>query len=310
MSSADKEKANFKDGLLRQGVPAEEIEKVYRSLREKGYGEEEARRRSRATAERLRILREMERRRNAQNAREGRAASVAAPAVSAAASRGELGRRAVDWVPAVPQWLRRRINRYAYRNGYLITRLPQRLEDFMSHFDASRPDLVSRALLALLADEKGFQKRNPYNLSFVDTLDALRESAGRLMGRRHAGPSSHKAEETLAKLRAREPFAVEFFSVFTQPYDMLRKSLEYLGNALRARTPVRVSDLARVVKDGCRLIAITDTLEREKLVPLFDAAREVNMETAPSARAAGELLEAESLFRACFQNLGRFAHEM
>lgn len=101
MSSADNQRDTFKDGLLRQGVPAEEIEKVYRSLREKGYGEEEARRRSRATAERLRILREMERRRSA---REGRAASVPA-SVSAGGPRDEPGRRAVDWLPAVPQWL-------------------------------------------------------------------------------------------------------------------------------------------------------------------------------------------------------------
>ena len=55
----DKEKATFKDGLLRQGVPAEEIQKVYRSLREKGYGEEEAKKRSRAAVERMKSLREM-----------------------------------------------------------------------------------------------------------------------------------------------------------------------------------------------------------------------------------------------------------
>jgi hypothetical protein len=59
MSSMDKEKATFKDGLLRQGVPAEEIQKVYRSLREKGYGEEEAKKRSRAAVERMKSLREM-----------------------------------------------------------------------------------------------------------------------------------------------------------------------------------------------------------------------------------------------------------
>ncbi len=122
---------------------------------------------------------------------------------------------------------------YAYRNGYLITRLPQRLEDFLSHFDSSRPDFVSRALLALLADERGFLKGSPYHLSFVDTLDALRESAGRLLGRRRrVGHRRTRRSEILAELRAREPFAVEFFSVFTQPYDMLRKSLEYLGKGI------------------------------------------------------------------------------
>jgi diguanylate cyclase (GGDEF)-like protein len=310
MSSEDKEKATFKDGLLRQGVPAEEIQKVYRSLREKGYGEEEARKRSRAALERLKSIREMEERRRAALAAQGGAAGPALAGASSAAAEKEQGRRAVDWVPAVPQWLRRRINRYAYKNGYLITRLPQRFDDFMSYFDHSRPDFVSRALLALLADERGFRGENPYHLSFIDTLDALRDSAGRLMGRRAAGDPSRKAEEVLAELRAREPFAVEFFSVFTQPYDMLRKSLEYLGTSLRAHAQVRVSDLARVVKDGCRLVAITDAVEREKLDMLFDISREVNLDKTPSARAAGEMLEAEGQFRACFQNMGRFAHEL
>jgi diguanylate cyclase (GGDEF)-like protein len=312
MSSADKEKDTLKDTLLRQGIPADEIQKVYRTLKEKGYGEEEARKRSRAALDRLKNLREMEeRRRTALAARAGAPSAGAAPAAPAsAAADGEPGRRAIDWLPTVPQWLRRRINRYAYRNGFLITRLPQRFEDFMSYFDHSRPDFISRALLARLADERGFRGENPYHLSFIDTLDALRASAWRLMGRRGTGAPSRKAEEILAELRAREPFAVEFFSVFTQPYDMLRKSLEYLGTSLRAHAKVRVSDLARVVKDGCRLIAITDAVEREKLVLLFDIARDVNLKQTPGARAAGEMLEAEGLFRASFQNLGRFAHEL
>ena len=309
MSSADKDKATFKDGLLRRGVPAEEIQNVYRSLRAKGYGEEEARKRSRAALVRLKSIREMEERRRTALAAQGGAAGPARAGASSAAEK-EQGRRAVDRVPAVPQWLRRRINRYAYRNGYLITRLPQRFDDFRSHFDNSRPDFVSRALLALLADERGFRGENPYHLSFIDTLDALRDSAWRLMGRRAEGAPSRKAEEVLAELRAREPFAVEFFSVFTQPYDMLRKSLEYLGTSLRAHAQVRVSDLARVVKDGCRLIAITDAVERDKLDQLFDISREVNLDKTPDARAAGEMLEAEGQFRACFQNMERFAHEL
>jgi hypothetical protein len=36
MSSTDKDKHTIKDDLLRQGVPAGEIQKVYRTLREKG----------------------------------------------------------------------------------------------------------------------------------------------------------------------------------------------------------------------------------------------------------------------------------
>jgi diguanylate cyclase (GGDEF)-like protein len=309
MSSADKDK-NFKEGLLRQGIAPEEIQKVYRTLREKGYGEEEAKKRSRAALERLKNIKEMEERRRNAAVPPGVTEAVPPRTGPVRAAEGEPGRRAVDWVPVVPQWLRRRINRYAYRNGFLITRLPQRFEDFMSRFDQSRPDFVSQSFLALVADERGFRGRNPYRLSFIDTLDALRESAARLMGRRGTGAPSHKADEILAELRAREPFAVEFFSVFTQPYDMLRKSLEYLGTSHRSHHAVRVSDLARLVKDGCCLIAITGAVEADKMVLLFDVAREVNLEKTPGVRATGELLEAEGLFRAGYQNLGRFAHEL
>ena len=308
MSSANKEK-NFKDGLLRQGIAPEEIQKVYRTLREKGYGEEEARKRSRAALERLKNIKEMEERR--RNAAASGGTEVVRPRTGTVlAAEGEPGRRAVDWVAAVPQWLRRRINRYAYKNGFLITRLPQRFEDFVSHFDQSRPDLVSRPFLALLADERGIRGQNPFHLSLIDTLDALNEAAGRLLGQRGTAVRSHKAEEILAELRAREPFAVEFFSVFTQPYEMLRKSLEFLGTNLRSHRPVRASDLARVVKDGCRLVAITEAVEKEKMVVLFDVAREVNLDKNPGVRATGELLEAEGLFRASYQNLGRIAHEL
>ena len=312
MSSADKDKNTIKDTLLRQGVPANEIEKVYRTLREKGYGEDEARKRSRAALENLTTLKaKEERRRNAAPQRGSAPTAVPAPAEGAPPEAARVqGRRAIDWLPVVPSWLRRQINKYSYKNGFLITRFPQRFDDFMSYFEKSRPDFISRALLALIADEQGFRGENPYHLSFIDTLDALRQSAWRLMGRHDVGSPSAMEEEILAELRAREPFAVQFFTVFVQPYDTLRRSLEYLGTSLRTHEQVQVSGLARVVRDGCRLIAVTEAVEREKLALLIDIARDVNLEMKPGARAAGEMVEAEGLFLACFQNLGRFAHEL
>jgi diguanylate cyclase (GGDEF)-like protein len=307
MSAADKEKETIKENLLRQGVPAEEIQKVYRTLREKGYGEEEAKARSREALERLKQLKELEERRRSAYAARARAKNGAD---AGSGSGSEKARRAVDRLPVVPPWLRRRINRYAYANGFLITRFPQAVDDFLSWFDSTRPDFVSRPLLGLLADEQGFRGRNPHQLSFIDTLDALRESANRLLGQRGTWSPSRKADEILDGLRAREPFAVEFFTVFTQPHEALRKSLEYLGTAYRTHRKIPVSELARVVKDGLRLIAVTDALERERLVMLFDLAREVNLELTPGARIAGEMLEAESLFRAAFEGMARVAHEL
>jgi Ca2+-transporting ATPase len=43
MPGSDDDKSKLMDSLLRQGISKEEIDKVYRTLREKGYGEEEAR---------------------------------------------------------------------------------------------------------------------------------------------------------------------------------------------------------------------------------------------------------------------------
>ncbi|MGA2974123.1 MAG: GGDEF domain-containing protein [Spirochaetia bacterium] len=327
MPSAEKDKPNLMDNLLRQGVAPEDIKKVYRSLREKGYGEEEARRRSNAALEQWRAQKAIEERRRSSTLRTlppaaGPGATSARkpgaePARKPGAAADDRGRRAVDWLPEIPSWLRRRINRYAFRNGFLITRLPERFDDFISLFDRARGDYANRALIRLLADEKGYRGGNPFHLSFIDTLDALRFSAGRFLGRRAPASAGRQSDaqstagaDALASLQAREPFAVEYFTVFTQPYEMLRVSLAHLCTSLRARRRVSVAELARVVKDGCRLSMITAGIEQEKLETVIDVAREVNLAHDAGPRAATELAEAEGLFRAGLQNLRRVAHEL
>jgi diguanylate cyclase (GGDEF)-like protein len=313
MPDSGSDKQNLRDSLIRQGVPQEDIQKLYRSLRDKGYGEEEARRRSKATYEKLRAEKMLaERRRNAQ-APARTPAEQGTAAHRPPAEKSASGRRAVDWVPEVPLFLRRRINRYAFRRSFLATGVAERFDDFMCTFDKTRGDYASRALLRYLADEKGWKGSNPYRLSFVDCLDALRDSARRILGTTEAGSrarSGDGAAEALGALRSREPFAVEFFSVFTEPYDMLRRSLEYLGTAYRAGRRVKVTELARVVKDGCRLVAVTEHLERDKLEMLIEIAREVNAERAPGGRAAAAFADAEGLFRACYQALPTLQHEL
>ena len=49
MPPEDKDKNSLYENLLRKGVSREQIERVYQDLRGKGYGEEEARKRSRAS---------------------------------------------------------------------------------------------------------------------------------------------------------------------------------------------------------------------------------------------------------------------
>jgi hypothetical protein len=175
----DEDKNTLYENLLKQGVSHQQIQRVYRDLREKGYGEDEARRRSRATLERLKSRATLrERRAEAQapcsacihgprdgaSASEGRVAhegpaDFASPGGEKPKASVESGKRAIDWLPIVPPWLRRRINRYAYRNGFAITRLLERVENLLSIFDAEREDLVSTAFMRLLAEKKSTGER-------------------------------------------------------------------------------------------------------------------------------------------------------
>ncbi len=317
----DKEKNTLYESLVRQGVSKDQIERVYRDLREKGYGEEEARRRSRAALERLKsqqpVVRERRAAEAAQPARKTSPGREAAAAPEKPKPSPEVGKRAIDWLPTVPPWLRRRINRWAYRNGFLITRLLERVEDLLSVFDPGREDLVSFAFMRLLAERKGYRGGNPFALSFIDDLDALRDSARTLMGRGPLGPASDEqtngeapGDDVVRTLRSREPFALEFFGEFTQPYEMLRKSLGFLEAKLASGSRARVAEVARVVKDGGRLIAVTEAIEREKLEALYDIVRETNLALHPGEQEASRLAEAEGLFRAAYQNLRKYSHEL
>ena len=322
MPAQDKEKPSLYESLLKQGVPREQIERVHRDLRDKGYGEEEARRRSRAALERAKTQAEVKERRVAEPRpprpapvrKEAAAEEPRPPAVPSVDA--QLGKRAIDWLPEIPPWLRRRINRYAYRNGFLITRLTERIDDFWSIFEPAREDFANRALLKLLAERRGYRDRNPYHLSLIDSLDALRDSARRLMGgvsgdaERDIETADARRDEVVRALRAREPFALEFFGEFTQRYEMLRKSLDYLGARFQSGDRARVAELARVVKDGCRLIVVTEAIERDKLDLLFDVVREVSASLHPGEQPMSEIAEAEATFLGAYQNLRTYGHEL
>ncbi len=345
MPTEEKDQNTLYENLLKRGVSKEQIERVYRDLREKGYGEEEARRRSRATFDRQKPQPPVKDRRaetpapaasparRAPPAREGPSQRNAREGASGLVSLGlerqaekspqpqqpspEGGKRAIDWLPTVPPWLRRRINRYAYRNGFLITRFMERVGDFLSVLDPAREDFISLPFMRLLAERSGYLGRNPFELSFIDDLDALRDSARTLMGLGPLGmaPAEEAAGESrgddvVRLLRSREPFAVEFLGVFTQPQEMLRKSLAFLEAKLASGTRARVLEVARVVKDGCRLIAVTEAVERDKLEVLFDVVRDTNLSVHPGEKTVSEQAEAEGLFRAAYQNLKKYDHEL
>jgi len=218
MPPQERDRERFYNDLVSRGIPKDEIERVYQSLRGKGYGEAEARRRSQIALERMRAERDLAakrrvRRRGAEepalaDRREnatvpgpvayGTAAGPGVPAAPAMAGEGGL-RRAGDWLQAVPPRLRRRINGWAWRHGYLITRLGERLDDLVSLVDARRKDYASRPLVTLLAARRPMRGANPFSYSLIETLDALRESAGVLLGERTPAAPGRPVEGSRAR---------------------------------------------------------------------------------------------------------------
>jgi diguanylate cyclase (GGDEF)-like protein len=310
--------------LIAKGVSQQEIEKVYRDLRRRGYGEEEARRRSGA------ILAKMKGRRDLAERRSSARLEIQMPREIAEQRRiwGRLlaveeddspdqKRRAMDWLPPIPPGLRRRINRWAFRNGLSIARVGELWGDFLAIFSKNRKDYVSRKFLELLGRRRGFLTSNPFEYSLIDTLDALRHASRRLLGadrpgRRLAERELAKAieEEVKKSLSLREPFGLEFFGLFADSQEMLRLSLAYVEASLKTDMRVEVSALARVVKEGYRLIMQTEGIEQEQLEALFTTVKEVNLAHDRGAGIPAELTEAQSLFQSAFINLSVFKREL
>ena len=321
MPAEDGDRKNLYDNLRKQGVSEEQIAQVYRDLRGKGYGKEEARRRSQAALKQAKSQAAPQERRGSETSaaprKSGNEPNFAVQKTVKAKPGLEVGKRAIDWLPPVSPELRRKINRYAFRNGFLITRLHERFDDFVSIFDPTREDRVSFAFMRLLAERKGYRADNPFALSFIDDLDALRDSARVLLGREPRGQESSEepegdaaSDEVVRALRTREPFALEFLSQFTQRWQMLRLSLRFLEAKLSAGIRALVPEVARVAKDGCRLIASTEAVEQEELDSLLGVVRDTNLSLHPGEKSVKDLTEAEEQFRAAYQNLRTYGHEL
>jgi diguanylate cyclase (GGDEF)-like protein len=320
-SNFERSNPDLYNRLIAKGVSPKEIERVYRTLRERGYGEEEARNRSRAILSRVKAARDLSER------RKGRIREAYEPAdewgetleelPSAEAPDEEMKRRAVDWLSPLTPRLRRKIDFWAFRNGFRIVRFGELFNDFLGLFNKRRKDHVSRDFLKLLADRKGFLLTNPFELSLIDTLSALRHASRRILGADRPGrriaerDAARDIEEGVKRsLRAREPFALEFFGLFDEPCKLLRRSLEYANASLKADLRVETAALARVVKETYRLILMTERIEQEKLTALLDAVKEITLTHDRRNRASTEFADAQTLFMAAFQNFPLFKHEL
>lgn len=322
MSSSDSSSSGLYKRLVEQGVSKYEIERLYGKLRQKGYGEEEARRRYDETLRRIQNQRRLAERRRRRE--EGSADSPAgrrraqSPEVEAApVGNGSPKRRVEDFLPEVSPRLRRRINKWAFRNHFLICGFRERFADVLSFFNPRIIDAVNPRLIRLLVVKRGYLGDNPYNYTFIDNLDALYRSARVLLGkdgalRRTIRPGERRdlEEDVRQSMQIRDPFGLRFLERFTDPETKLRRSLEFLDLRHLKGERIEVTALARVVKDAFRLIIATEDVEPDKLSQLLDTARDVCVAHRRTRRAATETEELAFLFRIAFANLQKFRHEL
>ncbi|MFW5683536.1 MAG: diguanylate cyclase [Spirochaetota bacterium] len=293
--------------LLAQGTPQEEIDEVYRKLRQAGYGEEAARARLEASLRRMREQRAISDRRAAA----GRSALRTGAATEHETTTGNdraPQRRMEDWFPDVPASLRRKVNKWAYQKRLRITGVRERWHDFISIFRPSTPDLVSRSLLPLLARRKHYLSENPYNYSLATTVDALYTVSRTFLGRSGGKPDRERAVGDA--LRRRDPFACEYLSRFAHFDESLRQSLAYLELAMANNTDIPVAALARITRETYRLVLTTELVPTAKVDSILTLAKEVLPAYGGHDGYGLGLDDAAVIFQISLENLQRFKLEL
>ncbi|HKJ86246.1 MAG TPA: GGDEF domain-containing protein, partial [Spirochaetia bacterium] len=307
MSTDDRAPRDIYERLRAQGTPEEEIEVVYRKLREAGYGEEAARRRLEASLKRLQEERARADRRN----RSESTPTVTSPRADdrrTQAVRPSDKRRMEDWFPKVPVRLRRQINKWAYQNRLQITGLRERWLDLVSIFKSSTPDLVNPQLLASIAKRKHYLAESPYGYSLATTLDALYTVSRTFLA--HSSGRRESERGVADALRRREPFAYEYLSRFSHFDETLRGSLAYLELAHDKGTSITVPELARVTRETYRLVLATERVSRQKVDHIFSVARDVLLAYGGFDGHGLGLDDAQAIFGIALDNLQRFKTEL
>lgn len=324
------EKSHTEDGLYRRllegGTPAEEIDVVYRKLRDKGYGEEAARARVEREVRRMRDRSRLQERRHAHSGSEQPTADTAVQRGHGRSRGGPQGaggldsessratthgptpaynRRSQDWFPPVSGELRRKINRWAFHNKLLAVGLRERLNDFLSVFRPSVPDYVNPRLIRYLAKPSKAESSNPYEYSLRQTLEALRSAAGTFLSK----PGNEETSRAITDaLRRRDPLAVAFFETFFDIGRETRTALRYLEMNQQRGRRVTVAELARIAKEVYRLTTRTERLSTAKISDMLALGRDVAL--AYRGAPASKLEDADAVLRIAMDNLGRFRTEL
>ena len=306
--------------LLAEGTPADEIDQVYRKLRNKGYGDEAARARVEREMRRIRERNRLEERRHAQRragedsarpaggdrrrAADGPPRSVPSSSSSSSPSRPQ-NRRSQDWFPVVSPELRRRVNRWTHRNKLLAVGVRERVNDFLTFFRADVPDYVTPRLLRYLARPSTARTGNPYEYSLRETLEALRAASGTFLARPGHEDTARAVSEAL---RRRDPLAAEYLETFFEISRETRTALRYLELNLPRGRRVTAGELARIAREVYRISLRTQQVSASKTAEIFVLARDVAL--AYRAAPAARLDDAEAVLRIAIDNLSSFRTEL
>ncbi|MFP4382812.1 MAG: GGDEF domain-containing protein [Spirochaetia bacterium] len=293
-------KRKLYERLLEQGISEAEIDKVYRKLKERGYGVPYPRY-SRGSGGDDTF------RKKIRTRGDGMAMEYSA---------GSYRRRVEDWLPSIPARLRRKINKYAFHNSYAAVGFRERLRDYLSYFYPVIRDTVNPSLIRQLSVKLGLNATEPSEYTLPDNLEALYFSSWILLGlKKQTGGlrniSVESYNETLKKeFLAKNSFAFKFLAKFSVYPKMLMSSLSFLEHLYRSGETVDTRQLARVVKDTYRIIITTERVDEDDILSIVSTAKDINLSRKKGPEAAENFEVAEFLFKVGYWNLRRFKHEL
>ncbi len=282
----------------------------------RGYGEDERRkRRERAAAAQRKAAAPREKR----SARGGSGLQLRRR--GAAADEAEAGvRRMEDSLGPLSPALRRRIDRYAWRGGFLATGFAERLRSMLTVLAPTLEDWVARGLVRHLVGLPGGDPSDPVACSMLDGVQMLSAAARLLLGGERGGgeraggirrpDESRIGERVAAGMRAREPFVLLLLNRLAETDAMAARALEFARIAYRRGDRVRVRSLVRPIRYVYRLALATDKLESDVVARLASTAAEINRAFEVDAAGRRRVDHAATAVRVLVGRLRDYRHEL
>ena len=298
-------------------------EKLLEELLGRGYGVDERKRRRekwlRSVEARNRIEKRRQRERQPQRTDRRSVPAVLGERASedgVAVPADPRSRREEDALVRPSPRLRRRIDRYAYRNGYRITGPYERVMSFFTHFLPDIRDGVSWSLVEMLVRGRGYRVDNPAAYCLADNMDALYFSSRLLLGRQgHARPRQGAACASLqaridGALRRKEPFAHAFLTLFARSDEQLRRSLDVILAMSRGGRRVGVGSLVRTVKYVYRLTLLLQDLDPAYMEETYRRIAENGRAYVSTSEARMQIEVALHRLRIAVSNLVEYRHQL